>query len=73
MRDTTPAQQVEQLMSFLCFCLLEEEEMRSCVTNIRLFFKVYDPAAGEALKTKLVTDTIKEENKPALQAQAEQA
>ena len=77
MRDRTPIQQVEQLMSFLCFLLEEEEmngkEMRSCVTNVRLFFKVYNPTAEEAFKTKLVTNAIKEENKLTLQAQAEQA
>ena len=77
MRDRTLVQQVEQLMSFMGFLLDEEEmngkEMRSCVANLRVFFKVYNPAAEEAFKAKMVTDAIQEENKPTLQAQAEQA
>lgn len=68
MRDRTSVQQVKQLMPFIDF-LLEEEEMSGkeiwlCVSNLRLFFKVYNPTAEDAFKAKVVTGAIKEENKP---------
>ena len=38
-----------------------------------MFFKVYHPTAEEAFKAKIITDAIKEETKPTLKSQAEQA
>jgi len=43
------------------------------LADIRLFFKVYHPTAEEAFKAKIITDAIKEETKPTLKSQAEQA
>jgi len=62
-RDRTSVQQVKQLMPFIDF-LLEEEEMSGkeiwlCVSNLRLFFKVYNPTAEDAFKAKVVTGAIK--------------